>query len=96
MILPLDGVAYPVSYIVPLDVFFMENLFGFMAYGDSIEYKMFTYDEAEGFKEVFSKDIVNYGNVRGLYIGETFYLVAGNTVESFTLIGFEKLDDLVL
>ena len=42
-----------------------KNLFGFMAYGDSIEYKMFTYDEAEGFKEVFSKDIVNYGNVRG-------------------------------
>lgn len=64
-----------------------KNLFGFMAYGDSIEYKMFTYDEAEGFKEVFSKDIVNYGNVRGLYIGETFYLVAGNTVESFTLNG---------
>ena len=32
-----------------------KNLFGFMAYGDSIEYKMFTYDEAEGFKEVFSK-----------------------------------------
>lgn len=64
--------------------------------GDSIEYKMFTYDEAEGFKEVFSKDIVNYGNVRGLYIGETFYLVAGNTVESFTLNGFEKIDDLVL
>lgn len=73
-----------------------KNLFGFMAYGDSIEYKMFTYDEAEGFKEVFSKDIVNYGNVRGLYIGETFYLVAGNTVESFTLNGFEKIDDLVL
>ena len=73
-----------------------KNLFGFTAYGDSIEYKMFTYDEAEGFKEVFSKDIVNYGNVRGLYIGETFYLVAGNTVESFTLNGFEKIDDLVL
>lgn len=73
-----------------------KNLFGFMAYGDSIEYKMFTYDEAEGFKEVFSKDIVNYGNVRGLYIGETFYLVAGNTIESFTLNGFEKIDDLVL
>ncbi len=32
-----------------------KNLFGFMAYGDSIEYKMFTYDEAEGFKEVFQK-----------------------------------------
>ena len=73
-----------------------KNLFGFTAYGDSSEYKMFTYDEAEGFKEVFSKDIVNYGNVRGLYIGETFYLVAGNTVESFTLNGFEKIDDLVL
>ena len=28
--------------------------------------------------------------------GETFYLVAGNTVESFTLNGFEKIDDLVL
>jgi len=73
-----------------------KNLFGFAAYGDSIEYKMFSYDEAEGFKEVFSKEIINYGNVRGLYIEDTFYLVAGNTVESFAMNGFQKIDDIVL
>jgi len=73
-----------------------KNLFGFAAYGDSIEYKMFSYDEAEGFKEVFSKEIINYGNIRGLYIEDTFYLVAGNTVESFAMNGFQKIDDIVL
>ena len=27
---------------------------------------------------------------------KNFYLVVGNTVESFTLSGFEKIDDIVL
>ena len=72
-----------------------KNLFGFMAYGDTTKYFIFTYDE-NGFKEVFSRELTLYGNVRGLYAGERFYLVNGNTVESFTMDAFQKVDDIVL
>lgn len=73
-----------------------KNLFGFITYGDTTEYKMFTYDETNGFAEVFSREMMTVGRVRGLYAGDRFYLVAGNTVESYTLDGFEKVDDIVL
>ena len=73
-----------------------KNLFGFMAYGDPNEYFVFTYGE-DGFKEVFSRELNGYGeNTRGLYAGDRFYLVSGYTVESYTLNGFEKVDDIVL
>lgn len=73
-----------------------KNLFGFMAYGDPNEYFVFTYGE-DGFKEVFSRELNGYGeNTRGLYAGDRFYLVSGYTVESYTLDGFEKVDDIVL
>lgn len=73
-----------------------KNLFGFTGYGDAMEYNLFTYDETGGFREVFSRELTGYGEARGLYAGETFYLIAGNTVESYTLSGFEKIDDIVL
>lgn len=73
-----------------------KNLFGFTGYGDATEYNLFTYDETGGFREVFSRELTGYGEARGVYAGETFYLIAGNTVESYTLSGFEKIDDIVL
>ena len=73
-----------------------KNLFGFLAYGDTAKYIIFTYDESAGFREVFSRELNFYGNVRGLYAGERFYLVSGNSVESFDLETFEKVDDIVL
>ena len=73
-----------------------KNLFGFVCYGNATEYRIFSYEEKEGFREEFSRELTGWGEVRGLYAGERFYLVAGNTVESYTLSGFEKLDDLVL
>ena len=73
-----------------------KNLFGFAAYGDSMKYYMFSYDEADGFREVFSRTLSGYGDIRGLYVNDTFYLVVGNTVQSFTMNGFEKIDDIVL
>lgn len=73
-----------------------KNLFGFLAYGDTGEYVVFTWEEGEGFRQVFARELNFYGNVRGLYAGERFYLVSGNTVESYTLDGFEKIDDIVL
>lgn len=73
-----------------------KNLFGFLAYGDINEYYVFTYDESGGFEEVFSKAVNHYGSVRGLYSGDTFYLVTESTVEAYELPSFEKTDDIVL
>ena len=73
-----------------------KNLFGFTAYGDSPEYCVFSYDAEKGFTEVFSRTLSGYGDARGLYVGDVFYLVENRTVESYTLNGFEKIDDIVL
>ena len=73
-----------------------KNLFGFTAYGGDTKYYLFSYDSENGFTEAFSKTMGGYGDIRGLYAGDTFYLVEGNTVESYTLSGFEKIDDIVL
>ena len=73
-----------------------KNLFGFLAYGDSSVYTVFTYDEEGGFREVFSRTLNWAGSVRGMYAGEKFYLVSANTIESFRLADFEKVDDIVL
>lgn len=74
-----------------------KNLFGFRAYGGTGDvYSVFSYDAAEGFRKVFSRELTYGGDARGLYAGERFYLVVGNTVESYTLSGFEKIDDIVL
>lgn len=73
-----------------------KNLFGFLSYGDNGVYTMFTYDGESGFREVFSRELMWYGSTRGLYAGERFYLISGNTIESFNLSDFEKVDDMVL
>ena len=70
-----------------------KNLFGFMA---TVERCVSLPMTKMGFKEVFSRELTLYGNVRGLYAGERFYLVNGNTVESFTMDAFQKVDDIVL
>ena len=73
-----------------------KNLFGFVTYHDGVTYQLFTYDEAEGFKEVMSRQLSGYEGSRGLYIGDVFYLVSGNMIESYSMNGFEKMDDIVL
>ena len=73
-----------------------KNLFGFITYHDGVTYQLYTYDEAEGFKEVMSRQLSGYEGSRGLYIGDVFYLVSGNMIESYSMNGFEKMDDIVL
>ena len=73
-----------------------KNLFGFVTYHDGVTYQLYTYDEAEGFKEVMSRQLSGYECSRGLYIGDVFYLVSGNMIESYSMNGFEKMDDIVL
>lgn len=73
-----------------------KNLFGFTAYGSGQKYYIFSYDENKGFRQEFERTLGGYGSTRGLYIGDRFYLVSGNTIEVYALDGFEKVGDLVL
>lgn len=73
-----------------------KNLFGFSAYGDETEYYLFSYDDKDGFREIFSRRLSGYYDARGLYAGQRFYLIAGNTVESYDMSDFSKIDDIVL
>ncbi len=72
-----------------------KNLFGFTTYGEKQKYRIFSYTPGTGFQEEACWDLPAYGNIRGLYAGERFYLVANNTVVSYTLDGFDKVDDIV-
>lgn len=74
-----------------------KNLIGFIAYSNGgADYYIFSYGE-DGFTCEFEKSMVGYNsNVRGIYAGDKFYIVTGNTVESFMLESFDKVDDLVL
>lgn len=73
-----------------------KNLFGFITYDDGVTYHLFTYDENEEFREIMSREMSGYESCRGLYVGNVFYLVSGNTIESYAMDTFEKIDDIVL
>lgn len=73
-----------------------KNLIGFAAYGEEVIYYIFTYDK-DGFTCAFERRLIGLSsNVRAFYVGDILYLVAGNTVESYQLDTFEKIDDIVL
>lgn len=74
-----------------------KNLIGFLAYcDDGTYYYVFSYGE-DGFTCEFEKNMIGYySDVRGIYAGEKFYIVTGNTVEAFDIDSFDKVDDLVL
>lgn len=75
-----------------------KNIIGFTAYGAKETYYVFSYDDEEGFTCMMEED-VNGSSIsvtRGLYIGETLYVVKGNVVESYSLKTYKKIDDLIL
>lgn len=95
----LDGTySTDVSYdykAVLIDV--EKNIIGFSAYGDSQHYYIFSYDEGAGFTCRLDRTLGgHYGSVRGVYIESTLYIVAGNTIESYDMESFDKIDDIVL
>lgn len=74
-----------------------KNLIGFRVDGDTMRYVIFAYDEENGFECLFERELSGYAwNARALYSGSRLYLTAGNTVESFDLKTFQKIDDIVL
>lgn len=73
-----------------------KNLFGFAATGDrSSRYYLFRYDGKKGFQTLFQKSLGNssYG-IRGLYIGDTFYLVQDDGIAAYTMDDFQLLGKL--
>ncbi len=73
-----------------------KNLIGFAAYGDEMKYYIFSYEE-DGFMVHLERDLTGFSSdVRILYSDDRLYLVSGNTVESYDMKSFEKIDDIVL
>lgn len=75
-----------------------KNLIGFSANGDSQHYYVYSYDDNSGFTCLMDRDVGNawYGTIRGMYIGETLYIIEGYAIESYDLSTFDKIDDIVL
>ena len=65
------------------------NLIGFAAYGQSQKYYLFSYDKEKGLQCIFERELSGYSEGRGLFSEDTFYLVAGHTVES---VSYTHLD----
>lgn len=72
------------------------NLIGFAGYEKAQHFYIFSYDEKEGFKVLFDREMGGFEEARGLYAGDTLYIVSGSAVESYSLKTFEKIDDIVL
>lgn len=75
-----------------------KNLIGFQVDGNRENYYIFSYDKVNGFQVEMKEEVNGAGGAgtRGLYIGDRFYVVKGNTVESYRMGTFEKVDDLVV
>lgn len=71
-----------------------KNLIGFMGYmEDGMKYKIFSYIDGE-LKEVINQNINDneWGNIRGLYIGEYIYIVTENSgVYVYDMNTFDKV-----
>lgn len=74
-----------------------KNLIGFCTYGEKQKYYIYQYDREQGFTCQMEETTKGYsGNIRGVYIGNVFYLINGNQVESYDLTNYEKIDDIIL
>ncbi|MDD2980118.1 MAG: beta-propeller domain-containing protein [Hespellia sp.] len=74
-----------------------KNLIGFSAYGDAQHYYIYGYDKDSGFTCLLDRKVNgSYGTLRGVYSGNTLYIIEGNAIEAFDLETFEKIDDIVL
>lgn len=75
-----------------------KNMIGFSCYNSGEVYYIFSYDEEDGFQIEMREDVNggSYMSTRGVYIGDRFYVVKGNAIESYRMGTFEKIDDILL
>lgn len=75
-----------------------KNMIGFSCTDISENYYIFSYDKEDGF-HIEMEEYVNgnsYLGTRGIYVGDRFYVIKGNAIESYRMGTFEKIDDLLL
>lgn len=75
------------------------NITGFAGYTEGGQhYFVFEYDEINGFSCKMEEEINGNASssVRGVYIGDTLYVVQGNVIEAYSLKEFRKVDDIIL
>lgn len=75
-----------------------KNLIVFYTFGEKENYyHIYEYNRMQGFTCKRKEMTKEYGeNVRGIYIGSTFYLINGNQIESYNLENYEKIEELIL
>ena len=75
-----------------------KNMIGFSCQGDIEHYYIFSYDKTNGFCVEMDEEVngMSYMGTRGLYVGERFFVVKGNAVESYRIRTYEKIDDILL
>lgn len=76
-----------------------KNVIGFAGYTEGGQkYYIFEYDKDNGFLCKMDEEINGNGmqNARGVYIGETLYVVQGNIIEAYSLKDYIKVDDIIL
>lgn len=75
------------------------NIIGFAAYPEGCQnYYLFHYDKEKGFVCDMEEEINGNASrsARGLYIGDTLYVIQGNVIESYDLMTYEKNGELIL
>lgn len=78
-----------------------KNVIGFSVYtgnySSSLQYLLFSYNADKGFACDMELDLGSAQmTAKGVYIGDVFYVVNGNTIQSFDMKTYKKIDDLVL
>lgn len=61
-------------------------------------YYIFGYEEGAGFELKFDRNVngTSYATTRGFYIDDVLYIAKGNLVESYSLVDYQKIDDIIL
>lgn len=75
-----------------------KNVIGFSAYEDKENYYVFSYSDNTGFQKEMEEQVngSGYQSTRGLYIEDILYVVKGNIIESYNMLGYEKIDDIII
>lgn len=75
------------------------NIIGFAGYTEGGQnYYIFEYNKKNGFINKMDEEINGNGSLsaRGVYIGDTLYVVQGNIIEAYSLKDYAKIDDIIL
>lgn len=75
-----------------------KDIIGFSASDSKEKYYVFSYNDNTGFQKEMEEHVNgnSYQAARGIYIGDILYVVKGNIVESYNMLDYEKIDDIII